>query len=96
LERAENEKHVERELKTQQSTLPASYSPLKQWRYQHTLQMLQPLNTHAAHFDTIVSKIIISAALSFFTPEHNYLKEEEKDTQIFHRRKNDDMKHGTY
>jgi len=42
-----------------------SYGPLKQWRYQHTLQMLQTLNTHAAHFDTIVSKIIQSAAFSF-------------------------------
>lgn len=95
LERAENEKHVTKELKTQQSTLPPSYSPPKQWRYQHTLQMLQPLNTHATHFDTIVSKIIISAAFSFLfmdiiTPE------EEKGRQIFHRRKNDGMKQGTY
>jgi hypothetical protein len=31
-----------------------------------------------------------------FTHEHNYLKQEEKGTQIFHGRKNDDMKHGTY
>jgi hypothetical protein len=96
LERAENKKHVAKELKTQQSTLPASYSPLKQWRYEHTLQMLQPLNTHAAHFNTNVSKIIIRTTLSFFTHGHNCLKEEEKGTQIFHRRKNDDMKQGTY
>jgi len=30
-----------------------------------------------------------------FTHEHNYLKEEEKGTQIFHRRKHD-MKQGAY
>lgn len=43
----------------------ASYNPLKQWRYQHTLQTLQPLNAQVAHFDTIVSKFIIIAALLF-------------------------------
>jgi len=31
-----------------------------------------------------------------FTHEHNYLQQEEKGTQIFHRRKNDDMKQGKY
>jgi hypothetical protein len=42
-------------------------------RYQHThkLQMLQPLNTHAAHFDTIVSKIIIIATLQIFIRRKN-------------------------